>query len=348
METGNQSKQLGEIAALIGGTLVGPADFLIDAPAQASSSNPHGLAFAESAKYVAEAAASLVGAVIVPVGTVDFPKPYILHPHPRQAFGHLLHLFDRQLSLQSGVHPTAIIEDGAVVEEGASVGALAYVAAGSRVASSASIFPYAYIGPSCVVGENSKVLPHAVLLQSVRLGKNCTVGPGAVLGHAGFGYYFDGERQVPIPQVGNVTLGDGVEIGALSAIDRATADDTRLGDFVKIDNLVQVAHNVQIGKNSILTSQVGVAGSTTLGERVVAGGQSGFSDHIQVADGVMIGGGSAVLGSISEAGVYTGYPAMPMGQFRRMAVVQKELPDLKKRLRAMEARLAELEQLLQS
>jgi UDP-3-O-[3-hydroxymyristoyl] glucosamine N-acyltransferase len=346
MENQPQNKKqyrISELAEKIGGTVGGNPDFLITAPAQAGSANPNGLAFAESEKFLAEAIQSAVGAVIVPEATSDFPKPHIKHPHPRQAFGHLLHLFQTPLALEPGIHPTAIISALAKIAPSASVGAYVVVSDRADIASDAKLYPFAYIGQDCTVGERSSVLPHAVLLRNVTLGTGCTVGPGSVLGHAGFGYYFDGDKQVPIPQIGGVFIGEGVEIGALSAVDRATADDTLLGDHVKIDNLVQVAHNVQIGKNSILTSQVGVAGSTTLGERVVAGGQSGFSDHIRVADGVMIGGGSAVLGNIDETGVYTGYPAMPMSQFRRVAAIQKDLPSLLKRLRALEKRVEELE-----
>jgi UDP-3-O-[3-hydroxymyristoyl] glucosamine N-acyltransferase len=342
-EMSNKHWTLGELAAVLGGELVGPSDLLITAPAQAGSSNPNGLAFAESEKYVQQAEKSLVGAVIIPMNMPAIEKPHIKHPSPRKAFGHLLHLFDTLLSLDEGIHPSAVVDPTAVVADGATVGAFVYIGSGSTVEAGAKIYPFAYIGDSCSVGVGSVMLPHAVLIKNVRIGENCTVGPGAVVGHSGFGYYFDGNKQVPIPQVGGVAFGDGVDIGALTAIDRATADETILGDYVKIDNLVQVGHNVRIGKNTILTSQVGVAGSTQLGERVVAGGQSGFSDHIEIADGVMIGGGSAVLSSIREEGIYTGYPAMPMNQFRRSAVIQRDLPDLARRVKALEKRLAELE-----
>ncbi len=208
----------------------------------------------------------------------------------------------------------------------------------------ANILPFAYIGERCRVGAQSVVLPHAVLVRDVVIGQRCEIGPGAVLGHSGFGYYWDGSRHVAIPQVGGVELGDAVDIGALTAIDRATADATTIGDGNKLDNLIQVAHNVKVGRHGVIASQVGIAGSTRIGDRLMAGGQSGFADHVNVADDVILAGRTGVMLSLEDSGYYGGAPCMPIRQFHRVSTITRELPDLVKRIKALEKKIQELEE----
>ena len=337
-----KSWTLTELSQILGGEVVGDGNLVITAPATAKSSNPNGLAFAESAEYLEIAAHSGVGAVIVPLSTQYFSKPTIQHEAPRKAFGALLHLFQTPYLLTESIHPTAIIHESATIHPSAKVGAYAIVEANAIIAEGAEIFPHAYIGENCAVGMNSKVLPHAVLLRKVTLGSHCEVGPGAVLGHSGFGYYWNGEKHVAIPHVGGVEIQDHVDIGALTAIDRATADNTTVQEGSKMDNLVQIAHNVDLGAHSVLASQVGIAGSTVIGKGNVSGGQSGYADHLVIADGVSLAGRTAALSSIEKPGLYGGIPAMPIREYRRNLVVQKELGSVMRRLKELEKEVERL------
>lgn len=343
MENESQIWTLGNLAEILGAEVVGPADFRISAPAGSDSSNPSGLAFAEGDDYLEEARNSGVGAVIVPMNVENFPKPTLRHPHPRRAFGHLLSLFEKPFPREVGVHPQAVVDASSQVHPEASIGAFAVIEAGCTIAKNASIMPFAYVGENCSVGEDSTIYPHAVLLRNVTVGSQCEIGPGAILGHAGFGYYWDGTKQVAVPQIGNVVIRDSVDIGALTAIDRSTADSTIIGEGTKMDNLVQVAHNVKIGKHGVFASQVGIAGSTTIGDRHMAGGQAGYADHVTITDGVILAGRSGVMGTLSEPGMYGGAPCMPMRKYRRVTGIIEDLPELLKRVRALERKVEELE-----
>ena len=196
--------------------------------------------------------------------------------------------------------------------------------------------PFAYVGPGCKIGSGTVIMPHAVLVQDVVVGQYCVVGPGTVIGHSGFGYVWDGEKQIRVPQVGGVRLGDRVEIGALTAIDRSTAGQTRIDEGNKIDNLVQIAHNVELGPHGVYASGVGIAGSTKVGARAMLGGQSGYSDHLVIADGVVLAGRAAGLSSIDKPGVYGGTPAIPIADYMRSVAAYKDLPKLIKRVRTLE------------
>lgn len=284
-----------------------------------------------------------MGAVIVPLSVTNFPKPILRHASPRQAFGKLLQLYNRPYRSEKGIHPAAIVHPTAKIDPTASIGPYVVVEPGCTVAENAVVMPFCYLGEDCHLGENSILLPHAVLLRDVTIGRHCEIGPGAILGHAGFGYYWDGAKQVHVPQVGGVVLEDHVDVGALTAIDRATADDTYVGEGNKFDNLVQIAHNVKIGKHGVFASQVGIAGSSKIGDRLMAGGQSGFADHVTVADNVTITGRAGVMGTISEPGYYGGAPCMPIRQYHRVTAISADLPNVMKRLKALEKKVQELE-----
>ena len=343
MENQPQIWTLGELAKVLEAEIIGPADLRITNAATSSSDNPEGLAFAESDEYLEEARISGVGAVIVPLSVTEFPKPILRHKSPRQAYGKLLQLFDRPYPSVPGIHPTAVIHESAIIDPSASIGAFVVIEAGSKVGRESVVMPFCYLGENSIIGDDNLLMPHAVLLRDVTIGDNCEIGPGAVLGHDGFGYYWDGTRQVHVPQVGGVILGDQVDVGALTAIDRATADNTIIGDGNKFDNLVQIGHNVKMGKHSVLASQVGIAGSSKIGDRLTAGGQVGFADHVTVGDNVTLTGRAGVMGVLEGPGYYGGAPCMPIRQYHRVLAITTELPDLVKRLKALEKKIQELE-----
>jgi UDP-3-O-[3-hydroxymyristoyl] glucosamine N-acyltransferase len=339
----SKTLKLSEIAALIGGKVLSGEDFVVTCLASSKSVQSSGLAFAESANYLKEAAASAVGAVIIPDTVSDFAKPAIQHPSPRTAFGILLNHFKTPYLINPEIHPTAVIHPLAQVHPNVKVGAYAVIEAGTFVEEDAEIFAHVYVGENCHIGHGTRILPSAIILKNVRIGRHVEIAPGAVIGYSGFGYYWDGKKQVPVPQIGGVQIHDHAEIGANSTVDRATVDDTIIGEGTKVDNQVQIGHNVQIGKHSVFASQIGIGGSTIIGDRNMAGGQSGYSDHVNVADGVTIAGRAGVTTDLMEPGQYAGMPAIPISSHRRNKVIEHNLSGLVKRVKELEKRLKELE-----
>lgn len=334
---------LGEIARVIGGELSGDPDFEIDRPVPAGQSDPKGITFAGNEKFLSLALGSNVGAIIVPPETAEKPGHNLIRcADPRRAFGVVLALFERQHKEEPGVHATAIVEPGAAIAEGASIGAYAFVSESAVVESGAVVMPFAYLGPGCTLGARSRMFPHAVLVQDVVTGPDCIFHPGCVIGADGFGFAWDGEKQQKVPQAGGIRIGAGVEIGANTCIDRATAGDTIISDGVKLDNLVQIGHNSQIGAHTVMASQVGISGSTQVGERNVFGGQAATSDHVTIGDGMVFGGRSGIISNMDKPGEYFGLPAVPLPTAMRIMALQTRLPELFKRMRALEQQIERL------
>lgn len=338
MEKAAHPWTLGSLAELLEGELLGPADLLIRRPVSAGDDDPEGITFAETEAYLAKVEPSGVGAVLVGPGMQPV-KPGIRVPVPRIAFFKLLHLAARPWAVAQGVHPSAIIDPSAEVHPTARVGAYAVVGAASTVGPNATLHPHAVIGDRCVIGEGSRVHPHAVLYPDVELGARCVIHSGAVIGADGFGFLWDGQKRMKIPQVGGVKLGDDVEIGANTCVDRATAGDTRIGDGTKLDNLIQVGHNGKIGKHVVIAGQSGISGSVTIGDRAVLGGGVGTTDHVTIAADVTLGGRSGVDRDITEPGEYFGTPARPAPEALRTFMTYTKLPEMWSRLRKLEKRM---------
>lgn len=342
MEKRSQGWTLGEIAAMLKGELNGPADLRIDRPAPADSSDRHGIAFCESEKYLAAAERADVGALLISRDS-STSKPHIKVDSPRMAFGMLLALSSRRLPIDPGIHPTALVSDDAEVHPSASIGPYVVIERGAKVEAGARIYPFSYVGEGCLVGENVTLYPRVTLYQDVLIGARSIIHSGAVLGSDGFGFIWDGKRRVKVPQVGRVVIGEDVEIGASTAIDRATAGDTLVGRGTKIDNLVQVAHNVRIGEDGVIAGQTGISGSSVVGDRVMMGGQSALSDHASLTDDVIFAGRTATSQDITEPGAYFGVPARPAKDALRAFMLQPKLPDMYSRLKKLEKRIEELE-----
>lgn len=327
---------LGEIAELVGGELQGPSQLIIARVAQPDSDDPGAIGFAESDKFISLGEQSGIGALIVPSGKVVGNKPVILVQEPRRAFHLVLQHFQKSLPLSSGVHPTAILHPNASVDPTASIGPYCVLEEKSTVGANAKIYPHCFIGPDCVIEDGAVLYPHVVLYGWVRVGKNSVVHSGSVLGADGFGFVWDGSRRVKVPQVGAVEVGEEVEIGALSAVDRATMGSTIIGDRSKLDNLVQIAHNVRLGEDCAVAAQVGISGSARIGDRVVLAGQCGVGDGIVIGSDTVFGGRSAVVNDTPEPGAYLGYPARPISEAKRAMLLTQKLPELLARLRKLE------------
>lgn len=333
---------LGELAEMLKGELRGPADMPIDSPAPADSDDPRGIAFCESIEYQATAEKKRVGALILG-RDVDSPKPHIRVDSPRTAFGMLLALSARPLPIYEGIHPSAIISEGATVAESAAIGPFVVIERGAVVEAGARIFPFCYIGEGCVVGESTILYPNVTLYQDVEVGARTIIHSGAVLGADGFGFVWDGRRRIKVPQVGRVVIGDDAEIGAGTTIDRATAGETSIGRGTKIDNLVQVGHNCRVGDDGVIAAQSGFSGSCVVGDRFVMAGQCALSDHARITDDVTFAGRTATSKDIVTPGIYFGAPARPVNEALRSYVLQPKLPEMFARLRKLEKRIEELE-----
>jgi len=347
METTTRSWTLGELAELLGGTLDGPTESRICRPVPAGSSDSEGITFAESPEYLARVQTTSVGAVLVPKGTASVGIPTIQVDRPREAFGRLLALSHRPLPIAPGIHPTAVVSPEARIADTASVGAFAVVERNSTIGPGCRIYPFAYVGENCVLGADVVIFPHAVLYQDVRVGDRSIVHAGAVIGADGFGFVWDGpkrNRRVKVAQVGRVTLGNDVEVGALTAIDRATAGETVVEAGVKLDNLVQIGHNCTIGEHTVIAGQTAVGGSSIVGRRNEIGGQVAVNDHVTMGDDIALAGRTGVTKNLEDPGVYWGVPAKPIIKAKRISNLVDKLPDMHKKMRDLEARLAELEQ----
>jgi len=343
MEKDTPGWTLAELAELLGGVVAGHPNHIVRRPVPAESDDPEGIAFCESEPYLEKAHVHGVGALILPHTMFSHLKPTIHVEHPRVAFGKLLAMSRRPLPIQPGIHPTAVVDPDAEVDESAFIGAYVVVEQGARVGAKAKIFPHCYVGENCTVGDGAVLYPQVVLYQDVSVGARTVLHSGVVLGADGFGFIWDGKQQVKVPQVGQVAIGDDAEIGANTTIDRATAGATSVGQGTKLDNLIQIGHNVTIGENTVIASQTGVSGSTKIGSRVTMGGQCAIGDHITIVDDVIFGGHSGTSQDILERGAYFGMPAKPAAEGLKTYMTLPRLPEILSRVRHLERRLAELE-----
>lgn len=340
MDKGSKGWTLGELATLLGGDLHGPADLFIKGPVSADSDSPDGIAFCESPEYLAQSTG--VGALVLP-RDLDTDKPHIKVDQPRRAFGLLLALADTPMPLVAGIHRTAIVHAGAQIDPTASVGPYAVIEDEVVVGPRTRIYPFSYIGHRCEIGADVTVYPHAVLYKDITVGDRTIIHSGVVLGADGFGFLWDGKRRIKVPQAGGVTLGNDVEIGANTAIDRATTGETRLGNGTKIDNLVQIGHNCTVGNDTVIAALTGISGSSHIGNRCIFGGQSALSDHVTIGDDITFGGRTGTSKSLSEPGIYFGAPALPIAEGMRVYTLNSKLPELFKRVKELERQLAKLE-----
>ncbi|HEY3781446.1 MAG TPA: UDP-3-O-(3-hydroxymyristoyl)glucosamine N-acyltransferase [Fimbriimonadaceae bacterium] len=343
MEKSPPRYTLSSLAELLGGTADGPADKPLDQPIPAGDCDPLGVTFAENDKYLALAEAVDVGAIIVGKEMRASEKALIRVESPRMAFGMLLSMSERPMSISVGIHTTAVVDPSASVHPAASIGAYVVIQPGVKIERGAKIFPFVFVGDDCEICKNAVLYPHAVLYRDVFVGANSVIHSGAIVGADGFGYVWTGQSRMKVPQVGSVIIEADAEIGANSTIDRATAGATTIGEGVKLDNLVQIAHNVSIGDHSVIAAQSGISGSTKVGKRVVMGGNVGTTDHVNITDDVVLGGRSSVGWDLTEPGAYFGTPAIPGAEAKRSMLLIPKLPELLSRIRALEKKVRELE-----
>ncbi len=332
------------VAKAIDGTVVGDGTVEIRGVAGIREAREGDLTFLANPRYEPYLEMTQASAIIVSENHRNIPKPLIQNPNPYLAYLKAVRLFAGEAERPcAGVHPSAVVSDDSLVAADASIGPNAVVEPGARIGSRTIVNAGCYVGARAKLGEDVLLYPNVTVREDCEIGDRTIVHSGAVIGSDGFGFVRDGEVYRKLPQVGNVVVEEDVELGACVTIDRATTGTTRIGAGSKIDNLVQIAHNVQVGKNCIIVAQVGISGSTVLGDHVVLAGQVGVVGHIEIGEGAMVGAKSGVSKSIKAGERVFGYPALPVAQAKRIEASLRKLPELIQTVRQLKRRVDDLE-----
>lgn len=338
----------GEIAAIIGGELLGEEDLLINSVSSPSAAGPDQLAFVADERHAIEAKATGAGCLIVPPGFgSEFACPAIEVADPKYGFAKAAGALNLRDEKDPGIHPTAFIDKNARIADGVSIGAHCVVGKGSVIGPDTRLSAGVKLGDRVRIGSECTIYPNAVIDDGAEIGDRVILRAGAVVGSAGFGFVRNGKDMIPFPQVGKVFLEDDVEIGANSCVDRGALGETRIGAGTKIDNLVQIAHNVSIGKRVVIAALSGVSGSVSIGDDCVIGGQVGVADHVTIDDTVVIGAKSAVFpGKRLRRGVWAGIPVQQIADYKRAHAFVKDLPRLRAKVRSLTEVVERLESLI--
>ena len=341
-------KSVAEIAELVGGAIVGDAGIRITGVNGIRQAGSGDLSFVGSRQYVPYVETTAASALLVSEGVACQDKTVIRVNDPYKAFIQVIqqcvdhgaaHPFE-------GIHDSAVIGRDVTLGEGVAIDAHVRIADDARLGDGVVVYAGVYIGRAVSVGAETVIYPNVVLREGVTVGARCILHAGVVLGSDGFGFAPVDGAWFKVPQVGTVVIGDDVEIGANSAVDRATFGSTVVGRGTKIDNLVQIGHNVEIGEDCVVSGMTGIAGSTTVGHHVTIGAQAGIGDHIEVGDGATIAGRAGVVTSVKPGAVVSGFPAMDHQAQLRILAAMRRLPDTRQRVRQLERRVRELEEQL--
>jgi UDP-3-O-[3-hydroxymyristoyl] glucosamine N-acyltransferase len=333
---------LGELAVRFGCELRGDPSVTVDSVAALSQAGPHAVTFLANPKYVAQLAGTRAGAVILDAASAaGAPVPTLVVNNPHATYARVATFLHPDPPLQPGRHPSAVVGPGAFVDPSAQICAQAFVGEGARIGARCFVGPGVVIERGAILGEDSRCLARAFIAHHVVIGRRCIVHPGAVIGSDGFGYAPEKGTWIKVPQIGGVSIGDDVEIGANTTIDRGALGDTVIEDGAKLDNLIMIAHNVRIGAHSALAACVAIAGSSVIGKRCVLAGRVGLTGHITLCDDVVVLGTSFISHSIEKPGVYSSaLPSEEAGVWRRIVGRIKRLDLMAKRLRAIEKRVS--------
>lgn len=344
---------LAKIAELSQATLVGDENHCILGVESLETAGPEDASFLANPRYREALSQSKAGVICIDRQTpIIEGKNFLISDDPSRTFQRiaqalLVSAFNR--SGFEGIHPTAVIHPKAIIGQGVQIGPYAVIDQGAEIGEHTYIGAHVSIGPGVQIGSFCCIHPHVTIRERCTIGNRVTIQPGAVIGSCGFGYTTDAKgHHHKLDQLGFVLIEDDVEIGANTTIDRARFKTTRIGRGTKIDNLVQIAHNVTLGEDNIIVSQSGIAGSVKTGKHVILGGQAGIVGHLEIADGVMIATRGGISKSINQPGKYAGSPVMPLTDYNRQQVLLRKISDHVKKIENLEARLQELEERLQA
>ncbi|MGE5420682.1 MAG: UDP-3-O-(3-hydroxymyristoyl)glucosamine N-acyltransferase [Chloroflexota bacterium] len=332
------------IAGFLKGEIEGDPQVKVNTIAKIEEGHPGALSFLANPKYehyiyTTESSIVLVNKAFVPGSKVN--ATMIRVDNAYESFAALLQLVDQARPRKKGIHPAAVIEPGAKIGTDVYIGPYAYIGDNCVIGDGSSIYPHVYVGDNVRIGKKTTLYHRVTVYHECIIGDGCTVHAGTVIGSDGFGFAPQSENEfMKIPQLGNVVLEDHVEIGANATIDRATMGSTIIRKGVKLDNLIQVGHNVEIGENTVIAAQTGISGSSKVGKNCMFGGQVGLAGHLKIADGTKIGAQAGIMGSILEENTAVqGSPAMDFRTFLRSSVVIKHLPEMKVKLDKIEKEL---------
>jgi UDP-3-O-[3-hydroxymyristoyl] glucosamine N-acyltransferase len=329
-----------ELAEAIGAKIEGYSAVEVKGVAGPERAGPHDLIYVDAGKHAERAAASAALCVIADEGITVAGKTVLRHKQPKVAFAKAAALLLEPKPIASGIHSTAVVAPLARIAEGVSIGPYAVIGEDVHVGASTQIGPHCVIAAGCWIGAHCRIHPRVTLYSGARVGDRVEIHAGAVIGADGFGYVPGEGRYWKFPQTGIVEIGDDVEIGANATIDRGSLDDTRIAEGVKLDNLVHVGHNVQIGAHTVIAAQTGISGSSVLGHHVVVGGQVGIADHCTLEDGSIAGAQAGIpTGKTIRSGqTVWGTPAREIGKFKDTYVWYARLPELAARIKELEAK----------
>jgi UDP-3-O-[3-hydroxymyristoyl] glucosamine N-acyltransferase len=335
------------IAGFLKGEIEGNADIKVNTIAKIEEGQTGALSFLSNPKYehylyITKSSVVLVNKSFVPAQKVE--ATLIKVENAYEAFASLLRLVDQARPRKKGIHATAIIESTAKIGSDVFIGPYAYIGEKCIIGDGCSIYPHVYIGDNTKLANNCTINPGVKIYHDCILGEGCTIHAGTVIGSDGFGFAPQSESEfMKIPQLGNVVLEDHVEIGANVTIDRATMGSTFIRKGVKLDNLIQIGHNVEVGENTVMAAQTGISGSTKIGKNCMFGGQVGLSGHLKIANGTKIGAQGGILGDVKEENTtIIGSPAIELRQFLKSSVLFKRLPEMKLKIDSIEKEIESL------
>lgn len=336
-----------DIAEMLEGEVVGDLNTEVSGVSKIEDGKPETLAFLANAKYEhyiydTKASIVLVNKTFKPTKSVQATMIKVEDAY--QAVATLLQMYDDMKPKPTGIEEPSFISKSSKIGKEPYIGAFAYIGSNVTIGDNVKIYPHAYIGDNVKIGDNSTIYSGVKIYESCILGQNCTIHASSVIGADGFGFApSDNNDYKKVPQIGNVILEDNVEIGANSCIDRATMGSTFIRKGVKIDNLVQIAHNVEVGKNTVVAAQTGIAGSAKIGEHCMFGGQVGIVGHLEVANGVQVAAQSGIPSSVkTEGAILQGTPAIKISNFQKSYVVYRRLPELSRKVSQLEKQIEEL------
>ena len=336
------------IAALLSGEIVGDKNATVSTVSSIDGGKAGSLAYLTNPKYeqyiyTTEASIVLVDKTFEPKAEVK--TTLIKVENVGECVLNLLEMYNAARPRKQGISKLASVSEKATIGEGCYIGDFVVVEAGAKIGDNVQLYPQCYIGDNVTIGEGTKLYAGVKIYEGCSIGKNCILHAGAVIGADGFGFAPKADGTfAKIPQLGNVILEDNVEIGANTCVDRAKTDSTIIHSGVKLDNLIQIGHNVEVGANTVMSAQVGIAGTTKVGSNCFIAGQVGIADHVVVGDRVKIGSKSGIDKSVGDDEIRFGYPALPGIQYHRSFAVFRQLPDMAQKLREIEKRVNKLEE----
>jgi len=333
--------KLRELADRLGADLHGDGDISVHQVDTLRRAGRGSLCFFADRKYRMDLRTTKAAAVIVAQRDLELcPGAALVSSNPYLTYALAVRLLYPRPRVAGGRHPSAVVADSARVDPTAWIGPISVVEEGAEIGPRVFVGPGSIVGTGCLIGEDSRLVARVTLCEGTRIGKRVLIQPGAVIGREGFGFAKDGDCWVRIPQIGGVLLGDDVEVGANSTVDRGAIEDTLIADGAKLDNLIQIGHNCSIGENTAMAACSGISGSTKIGRNCTIGGAVGMAGHLEIGDDVHFTGMAMVTRSVQEPGLYSsGVPAMPNAEWRRNVVRFRHLDELVRRIKSLEEEL---------